>query len=145
MPHPDQSPREVMSYDVLVVGAGPAGLSCAIRLKQLAQQQQREISVCIIDKGSEVGAHLLSGAVFEPRALAELFPDWQKMDAPLTVPATQDSFYFLTGTGAWRMPNPPTMNNHGNYIISLGRFAKWLAAQAENMGVEIYPGFAASE
>ncbi len=139
------SPREIMSYDVLIVGAGPAGLSCAIRLKQLAQRHQREISVCVIDKGSEVGAHLLSGAVLEPRALAELFPDWQALEAPLTVPVTSDSFYFLTAARAWRLPNPPTMNNHGNYIISLGRFAKWLAAQAENWGVEIYPGFAAAE
>jgi len=145
MSAPDLSPREVMSYDVLIVGAGPAGLSCAIKLKQLAEQQQREISVCVIDKGSEVGAHLLSGAVFEPRALAELFPDWQKMDAPLTVPATQDQFYFLTRQRAWRLPNPPTMSNHGNYIISLGRLAKWLATQAEALGVEIYAGFAAAE
>lgn len=145
MSQPDQSPRETMSYDVLVVGAGPAGLSCAIRLKQLAQEHQRDISVCVIDKGSEVGAHLLSGAVFEPRALDELFPEWKKMDAPLTVPATSDSFYFLTEKSAFRLPNPPTMNNHGNYVISLGRLAKWLAVQAENLGVEIYPGFAASE
>ena len=141
----DTSPREIMSYDVLVVGAGAAGLSCAIKLKQLAQQQQREISVCVIDKGSEVGAHLLSGAVFEPRALAELFPDWQSMDTPLTVPATHDQFYFLTQKRAWRLPTPPTMSNHGNYIISLGRLAKWLAVQAESLGVEIYAGFAAAE
>jgi electron-transferring-flavoprotein dehydrogenase len=134
-----------MSYDVLVVGAGPAGLSCAIRLKQLAQSLQREISVCVIDKGSEVGAQLLSGAVFEPRALTELFPDWKNLDAPLTVPATDDRFYFLTEQAAWRLPNPPTMNNHGNYVISLGRLAKWLAAQAESLGVEIYAGFAAAE
>jgi len=141
----DPTPREIMSYDVLIVGAGPAGLSCAIKLKQLAQQNQREISVCVIDKGSEVGAHLLSGAVLEPRALNELFPDWKNLDAPLTVPVVQDSFYFLTQKKAWKLPNPPTMNNHGNYVISLGRFAKWLAAQAENLGVEIYPGFAAAE
>ena len=141
----NSSPREIMSYDVLVVGAGAAGLSCAIKLKQLAQEQQREISVCVIDKGSEVGAHLLSGAVFEPRALEELFPDWQTLDAPITVPATQDRFYFLTRKHALRLPNPPTMSNHGNYIISLGRLAKWLAAQAEALGVEIYAGFAAAE
>jgi electron-transferring-flavoprotein dehydrogenase len=145
MTTPDISPREIMSYDVLIVGAGPAGLACAIKLKQLAQQQQRDISVCVIDKGSEVGAHLLSGAVFEPRALAELFPDWPNMDVPLTVPVTEDSFYFLTRDKAVKLPNPPTMNNHGNYVISLGRLAKWLAAQAENLGVEIYAGFAASE
>jgi len=141
----DQSPREVMAYDVLIVGAGPAGLSCAIKLKQLAQQQQREISVCIIDKGSEVGAHLMSGAVFEPRALTELFPDWQAKGAPLDVSVTEDRFYFLSEQKAWRLPNPPTMNNHGNYIISLGRLGRWLAAQAEELGVEIYAGFAASE
>ena len=134
-----------MSYDVLIVGAGPAGLSCAIKLKQLAQQNSREISVCVVDKGSEVGAHLLSGAVFEPRALTELFPDWKNLEAPLTVPATDESFYFLTEKSAFRLPNPPTMNNHGNYVISLGRLAKWLAAQAETLGVEIYPGFAAAE
>ncbi|MDR3450338.1 MAG: electron transfer flavoprotein-ubiquinone oxidoreductase [Alphaproteobacteria bacterium] len=139
------TPREVMSYDVLIVGAGPAGLACAIRLKQLAAQTQREISVCVVDKGSEVGAHLLSGAVFEPRALNELLPDWKEQGAPLDVAATEDSFYFLTSTKAFRLPNPPTMNNHGNYVISLGRLAKWLAAQAEGLGVEIYPGFAAAE
>jgi electron-transferring-flavoprotein dehydrogenase len=138
-------PREVMSYDILIVGAGPAGLSCAIRLKQLALQHQREISVCVIDKGSEVGAHLLSGAVFEPRALNELFPNWQELGAPLTVPVTQDKFCFLTKAKAWCMPTPPQMHNRGNYIISLGRLAKWLAAQAESLGVEIYPGFAAAE
>ena len=141
----DLIPREVMSYDVLIVGAGPAGLSCAIRLKQLAQQNKSEVSVCVIDKGSEVGAHLLSGAVLEPRALNELFPDWKNLEAPLTVPVLSDSFYFLSPDKAWRLPNPPPMNNHGNYIISLGRFAKWLALQAENLGVEIYPGFAAAE
>ncbi|MDE1900188.1 MAG: electron transfer flavoprotein-ubiquinone oxidoreductase [Alphaproteobacteria bacterium] len=138
-------PRETMSYDVLIVGAGPAGLSCAIKIKQLAQAEKRDISVCVIDKGSEVGAHLLSGAVFEPRALDELFPDWRDMGAPLTVPAGEDRFYFLTSRRAFRMPTPPPMHNHGNYVISLGRLAKWLAAQAENLGVEIYPGFAAAE
>lgn len=139
------APRDVMEYDVLIVGAGPSGLSCAIRLKQLAQDQNKELSVCIIDKGSEVGAHLMSGAVLEPRALNELFPNWRELDAPLKVPVTEDRFMFMTKTRAWRLPTPPPMNNHGNYIISLGNFAKWLAAQAENLGVEIYPGFAAAE
>jgi electron-transferring-flavoprotein dehydrogenase len=134
-----------MSYDVVIVGAGPSGLSCAIRLKQLAQKNNKDISVCVIDKGAEVGAHLMSGAVLEPRALDELFPNWRDMDAPVKVSVTKDSFVFLTRTKAIALPTPPPMNNHGNYIISLGYFAKWLAAQAEGLGVEIYPGFAAAE
>jgi electron-transferring-flavoprotein dehydrogenase len=133
--------REVMSYDVVIVGAGPAGLSTAIRLKQL----KPELSVCVIEKGSEVGAHLLSGAVFEPRALHELIPDWKEKGAPLTVPATEDHFVFLTEKFSIPLPTPPQMHNKGNYIISLGVFAKWLASQAESLGVEIYPGFAAAE
>ena len=141
----DSQPRDVMDYDVLIVGAGPSGLSCAIRLKQLAKEKNRELSVCVIEKGSEVGAHLMSGAVLEPRALDELFPDWKSMDAPLKVPATEDRFMFLTAKRAWRLPTPPPMNNHGNFIISLGYFGKWLAQQAENLGVEIYPGFAGAE
>src|ERR1700722_828115 len=145
MPDPDQSPRDVMEYDVLIVGAGPSGLACAIRLKQLAQRNNRDLSVCVIEKGSEVGAHLMSGAVLEPRALDELFPNWRSMDAPVKVPVTEDRFVFLTQTRAWRLPTPPPMHNHGNFIISLGYFAKWLAAQAESLGVEIYPGFAAAE
>ena len=139
------TPREIMSYDVLIVGAGPSGLSCAIRLKQLAQKQNREISVCVIEKGSEVGAHLMSGAVFEPRALNELIPNWKELGAPLNVEAADDSFLFLTKKHAIPLPVPPPMCNHGNYIISLGRFAKWLAGQAEALGVEIYPGFAGAE
>lgn len=145
MPEFEKSPREVMEYDVLIVGAGPAGLATAIRLKQLAAEKQREISVCLIDKGSEVGAHLMSGAVLEPRALDELFPDWRNMDAPVKVPVTEDRFLFLTQKKSFALPVPPPMKNHGNYIISLGYFAKWLAAQAESLGVEIYPGFAAAE
>ena len=145
MTAPDQTPREVMSYDVLIVGAGLAGLSCAIKLKQLAQQQQREVSVCVIEKGSEVGAHLLSGAVLEPRALNELFPNWKELGAPLNVPVVHDDFIFLTKKFALPLPNPPTMNNHGNFIISIGRLGKWLAAQAESLGVEIYAGFAGAE
>jgi electron-transferring-flavoprotein dehydrogenase len=138
-------PRDIMTYDILIVGAGPAGLSCAIRLKQLAAAANREISVCVIEKGSEVGAHLMSGAVLEPRALAELFPDWQTLGAPLSVPVTADRFLFLTQNKAFRLPTPPPMKNHGNYVISLGALAKWLATQAETLGVEIYPGFAGAE
>lgn len=141
----DQTPRDVMSYDVLIVGAGPAGLSCAIRLKQLAQEKKRDISVCVIEKGSEVGAHLLSGAGIEARALYELFPDRKFDGEPLTVPIVEDRFVFLTKYFSVRLPTPPTMHNHGNFIVSLGRFCKWLATEAEALGVEIYPGFGGAE
>ena len=137
--------REQMEYDVVVVGAGPSGLSAAIRLKQLAAAAGSEIAVCVIEKGSEVGAHILSGAVFEPRALNELFPDWRERGAPLVTPATDDRFLFLTERGSYRLPTPPQMHNRGNYIISLGNLCRWLATQAEELGVEIYPGFAAAE
>lgn len=133
--------RESMEYDVVIVGAGSAGLSCAIRLKQL----KPDLSVCVIEKGSEVGAHLMSGAVFEPRALNELIPDWKEKGAPVTTPAKKDKFLFLTKTKAYCLPTPPQMHNHGNYIISLGNLGKWLAQQAEGMGVEIFAGFAAAE
>lgn len=139
------SPREVMEYDVLIVGAGPAGLASAIRLKQLATARGAEVSVCVIDKGAEVGAHILSGAVMEPRALDELLPDWRNSPSPITVKAGKDTFSFLTAKHSIRLPTPPTMNNHGNYIVSLGEVARWLAEQAESLGVEIYPGFAAAE
>ena len=137
--------RESMEYDVVIVGAGPAGLSCAICLKQLAAEQEKDISVCVLEKGSEVGAHLLSGAVFETRALDELFPNWQELDAPLRTKAKKDSFKFLTKTSSFGLLNPPQMNNHGNYIISLGELGRWLASQAENLGVEIFAGFAGAE
>lgn len=133
--------RDVMAYDVVIIGAGPAGLSAAIRLKQL----NPDLSVCILEKGSEVGAHLMSGAVFEPRALNELIPDWKEKGAPLDTPATEDHFIFLTKTKSFRLPTPPQMHNHGNYIISLGVFGRWLADQATALGVEIYPGFPAAE
>ena len=137
--------REAMEYDVVIVGGGPSGLACAIRLKQLAQAAGREVSVCLVEKGSEIGAHILSGAVLEPRALGELLPDWKALGAPLNTPATEDRFLFLTAAKAYRLPTPPQMNNHGNYIISLGNLCRWLATQAEGLGVEIYAGFAAAE
>ena len=137
--------RETMEYDVVIVGAGPAGLSCSIRLKQLAAEKDRNLSVCIVEKGSEVGAHILSGAVFETRALDELIPNWKEKSAPLDTPATKDKFLFLTKKRAFRLPTPPQMHNKGNYIISLGELTKWLADQAEALGVEIFPGFAAAE
>ena len=137
--------RESMEFDVVIVGAGPSGLATAIRLKQLAIETDREINICIVEKGSEVGAHILSGAVLEPRALDELIPDWQERGAPLNTRATQDSFIYLTENSAHRLPTPLQMKNHGNYIISLGNFCRWLATQAEELGVEIYPGFAAAE
>ncbi|MFO1113147.1 MAG: electron transfer flavoprotein-ubiquinone oxidoreductase [Rhodospirillales bacterium] len=137
--------RESMQFDAVIVGGGPSGLSAAIKLKQLAQQQGKEISVCLVEKGAEIGAHILSGAVIETRALDELIPDWRERDAPLNTPAGDDSFLFLTEKKAFRLPTPPQMHNHGNYIVSLGNVCRWLAAQAEELGVEIYPGFAAAE
>ena len=137
--------RESMEYDVVIVGAGPSGLSAAIRLKQLAAENGQEVNVCVLEKGSEVGAHILSGAVIETRALDELLPDWKERGAPLHTPATEDRFLLLTRETSYRLPTPPQMNNHGNYIISLGNLCRWLATQAEELGVEIYPGFAAAE
>jgi electron-transferring-flavoprotein dehydrogenase len=134
-----------MEYDVVIVGAGPSGLSAAIRLKQLGQESGREISVCVVEKGSEVGSHILSGAVIETRALDELIPDWKALGASLYTPVEHDHFLFLTKTHALRLPTPPQMNNHDNYIISLGNLCRWLAEQAEALGVEVYPGFAAAQ
>ena len=133
--------RESMEYDVVIVGAGPSGLAAAIRLKQI----NPDLSVCVLEKGSEVGAHILSGAVMEPRALNELIPDWKEKGAPLNTPATDDSFLLLTETSCYKLPTPPQMHNHGNYIVSLGSVCRWLGAQAEELGVEIFPGFAAAE
>ena len=139
--------RESMEFDVVIVGAGPAGLSTACRLMQLAQEKQQELMVCVVEKGSEVGAHILSGAVFEPRALNELFPDWQAQGAPLTTKVTGDDIYLLNSeSNGIKLPGfsvPKTMHNDGNYIVSMGNVCRWLAEQAEQLGVEIFPGFPA--
>jgi electron-transferring-flavoprotein dehydrogenase len=140
--------REAMDFDVLIVGGGPAGLAAAIRLKQLAAEAHREVSVCVIEKGAEIGAHVLSGAVMDPRALNELLPDWKDHGAPLDTPVGEDRFVFLRAGTSHRIPNsmlPDCFLNHGNYIISLGSVCKWLGSQAEALGVEIYPGFAGAD
>jgi electron-transferring-flavoprotein dehydrogenase len=137
--------RESMEFDVVIVGAGPSGLAAAIRLKQLCAERDRDLSVCVLEKGAEVGAHILSGAVMDPGALGELIPDWKEKGAPLNTPAGEDRFLYLTASKAYRLPTPPQMHNHGNYIVSLGNVVRWLGEQAEAVEVEVYPGFAAAE
>ena len=140
--------RESMEYDVVIVGGGPSGLSAAIRIKQRAAEQGREVGVCVLEKGSEVGAHILSGAVMDPIALTELIPDWKERGAPLNAPVSEDRFYILTETGAVRNPNwllPKCFHNDGYYVVSLANVVRWLGQQAEALGVEIFPGFAAAE
>jgi electron-transferring-flavoprotein dehydrogenase len=141
-------PREAMEYDVVIVGGGPAGLASAIRLKQLAAEKGREVSVCVLEKGGELGAHILSGAVMDPRALNELFPNWKELGAPLNTPVTEDRVLFLTETKSYATPSfmvPKALTNHGNYVISLANVVRWMGQQAEALGVEIFPGFPAAE
>lgn len=144
----DFGPREAMEYDVVIVGAGPSGLSAAIRLKQLAQRQGQDFSVCVLEKGSEAGAHILSGAVMDPVALTELIPDWREKDAPVSVAVAEDRFLFLGEKSACKTPGwmlPEVLHNKGNYVVSLANLVRWLAQQAEELGVDIFPGFAAAE
>ncbi|MEM8743563.1 MAG: NAD(P)/FAD-dependent oxidoreductase, partial [Pseudomonadota bacterium] len=140
--------RESMEFDVVIVGGGPAGLAAAIRLKQLSGEKGEEISVVVLEKGSEIGAHILSGAVIDPVGLDTLIPDWREKDAPIKTEVTTDRFVYLTEKKGFSLPNflmPPLMGNHGNFVVSLGNVCRWLAEQAESLGVEVYPGFAASE
>ena len=137
--------REVMEFDVVVVGAGPSGLAASIRLAQLAEKAGTPLNICVIDKAEEIGGQILSGAAIEPRALNELIPDWQQKNPPEHTPITQDHFVYLTGKRTIRLPTPPQMHNHGNFIVSLGQFCKWLGTQAESLGVNVFPTFAAAD